>query len=244
MQVELKKLVENNYGYSEAVKNLRTNVQFSGSDVKVIAFTSSLPGEGKTDVAYALTQSFVQIGKKVLFIDADIRKSVLAARLELREEVPGLSEYLSGQSELSDVICRTNYEGLDFIFSGKYSPAASELLEEERFTRLIAEAKETYDYVFVDTPPLGVVTDCAVIAKSVDGIIFIIESGAISYHLLQKVKAQLDTTGTRVLGVVLNKVDASKETYYGKYGKYGRYGKYSRYDKYGRYGAYGVESKE
>lgn len=193
-QIHLKELKEDHYGYAESVKNLRTNVKFSGSNVKVIAFTSSLPGEGKSDVAYALLQSFAQIGKKVILIDADIRKSVLVSRLEVGTKVQGLSEYLSGQCEMDDVICNTNYEGLDVVFAGSYSPNASELLEEERFVNLITACRERYDYVFIDTPPLGVVTDCAVVAEHCDGIILVVESGAISYRLLQKVKAKYGVT--------------------------------------------------
>ena len=240
-QIILKKLIEDHYGYAEAVKRLRTNVKFCGSSIKVIAFTSSLPGEGKSDVTYALLQSLAQIGKKVILVDADIRKSVLVSRLEVRTKIQGLSEYLSGQCEMDDVICTTNYEGLDVVFAGSYSPNASELLEEERFSELICHLREMYDYVLIDTPPLGLVTDCAIVARHCNGIILVVEAGAISYRFLQKVQAQLEGTGVRILGAVLNKVSEKSEGYYGKYGKYG---KYSKYDKYGKYGAYGESAEK
>ena len=197
-QIILKKLIEDHYGYAEAVKRLRTNVKFCGSSIKVIAVTSSMPGEGKSDVTYALLQSFAQIGKKVILVDADIRKSVLVSRLEVRTKVQGLSEYLSGQCEMDDVICTTNYEGLDVVFAGSYSPNASELLEEERFSELICHLREMYDYVLIDTPPLGLVTDCAIVARHCDGIILVVEAGAISYRFLQKVQAQLEGTENRI----------------------------------------------
>ena len=234
-KVQLKKLIENHFGYAEAVKNLRTNVQFSGNDVKLVALTSSLPGEGKSDTAYALAMSFSQMGKRTVFVDADIRKSVLMSRLEVSEKVAGLSEYLTGQCTKEEIICETNYDNLNVIFAGSYSANASELLEEDLFTELLAALKSEYDMVIIDTPPLGVVTDCAIIAKSCDGVVLVIESGAISYHLLQKVKRQLEATGSRILGVVLNKVSQDTEGYYGKYGKYGKYGQYKKYEKYSSY---------
>lgn len=238
-KIDIKQLVEDDYSYLEAVKNLRTNVKFCGSSIKTIAFTSAMPGEGKSDVTYALLHSFAQIGKKVILVDADIRKSVLVSRLEVKEKVQGISEYLSGQCGKEDVICSTNHEGMDIILAGSYSPNASELLEEDRFGDLIRTLRESYDYVLIDTPPLGVVTDCAVVAKHCDGIVLVVESGAISYRLLQKVKAQLEATGTRILGVILNKVDSRTESYYGKYGNYGKYGKYGKYSRYRRYGNFG-----
>lgn len=231
-KVQLKKLIENHFGYAEAVKNLRTNVQFSGNDVKVVAFTSSLAGEGKSDAAYALAMSFSQMGKKTVFVDADIRKSVIKSRLEVRESVPGLSEYLSGQCSKEDILCETNYDNLSIILAGGYSANASELLEEDIFTELLRSLKQEYDMVIVDTPPMGVVTDCAIVAKSCDGVILVIESGAISYRLLKRVKEQLEATGSRILGVVLNKVSSDTQSYYGKYGKYGKYGQYRKYDEY------------
>ena len=239
--VELKKLIENNYAYSEAIKNLRTNLQYTGKGVQVIGFTSSLPGEGKSDVAYAIAQSFSQMGKKVLLIDVDIRKSVLVSRLDVKEAVKGLSEYLAGQCEQEDILNKTNYQGLDIIFAGGYAPNPAELLEQDIFAQLIEKYRPQYDYIMIDTPPVGAVTDCAIVAKSCDGIVLVIEAGAISYKLLQKVKSQLEQTGTRILGVVLNKTKSGSESYYGKYGKYGRYGKYEHYDKYAPYSS---EKKE
>ncbi|MDO4938931.1 MAG: CpsD/CapB family tyrosine-protein kinase [Lachnospiraceae bacterium] len=226
VEVELKKLNENNYYYAEAIKKLRTNVQFSGKDVKVIAFTSSLPGEGKSDVTYALAQSFSQIGKRVVIVDADIRKSVLASRLEVNKKIEGLSDYLSGQSEFDNVLYKTNYPNLDIVFAGSFSPNPAELLEEELFGEMLEHLKNTHDYVFVDTPPVRLVTDSSIVAKYCDGIILVVEAGAISYRVLQKVRDQLADTGTKILGTVLNKVDMESDGYYGKYGKYGKYGEY------------------
>lgn len=239
--IELKREMKDDYNYNESIKTLRTNIQFCGSSLKVIMFTSALPDEGKSDVSFALAESLAQIGKKTIMIDADIRKSILVSRYQLRQEVYGLSQYLSGQKVLDDVIYGTNVDNLSVIFAGPYSPNPAELLEEELFTKMIENLRSYYDYVIVDTPPMANLIDGAIVATHCDGAVIVIESGAISYRLEQKVKSQIEKSGCRILGAVLNKVDTDHDGYYsryGKYGKYARYGKYGKYKKYG-YGHYG-----
>lgn len=230
--VDLNRDMKENYNYNEAIKTLRTNIQFCGSNIQTIMFTSALPDEGKSDIAFAAAQSMAQIGKKVLLIDADIRKSVLVTRYQLKAEVAGLSQYLSGQKEIEEIICDTNLENLSVIFAGPYSPNPAELLEEELFESLLDYACERFDYVVIDTPPMANLIDGAIVAKGCDGAVMVIESGAISYHLEQKVKSQLEKSGCRILGVVLNKVDIYNKAYYGKYGKYEKYGRYEAYEKH------------
>ncbi|WP_432627836.1 CpsD/CapB family tyrosine-protein kinase [Brotaphodocola sp.] len=225
---------ESSYAYREAVKTLRTNIQFCGSNVRKIMFTSALPDEGKSQIAVVTSQSLAQIGKRVLLVDADIRRSVLASRYSVKKEAGGLSQYLSGQKKLEEVISHTDVENFDIVLVGPYSPNPAELLEEDLFGQLIDYAAEQYDYVIIDTPPMGAVIDGAIVATKCDGAVMVIESGSISYHLEQKVKDQLDKSGCRILGVVLNRVRPDEDPhgkYYGKYGKYGRYGKYD--SKYG-----------
>ena len=218
-----------NYFYEESVKTLRTNIQFAGRDVKSIVVTSSFPNEGKSDVGFALAESLAQIGKRTVLIDADIRKSVLVSRYHLDHEVNGLSQYLSGQKSLGEVVYRTNQENLDVVFAGPYSPNPAELLEEELFEQMLEALKEEHDYIIVDTPPMGHLIDGAIIARHCDGAVMVIESGAVSYRLEQKVKEQIEKAGCRVLGAVLNKVDIKSRPYYGRYGKYRKYKKYDRY---------------
>lgn len=230
--VELKRIMKDDYNYKEAIKTLRTNIQFCGNSIHVVMFTSAMPDEGKSDVSFALAESLSQIGKKTLMVDADIRKSVLVSRYQLEHEVNGLSQYLSGQKTLEEAIYQTNIENLDVMFAGPYSPNPAELLEEELCGEMFRELREEYDYIIVDTPPMANLIDGAIVARHCDGAVMVIESGAISYRLEQKVKNQLEKTGCRILGAVLNKVDLHSEKYYGKYGKYGRYGKYKKYDTY------------
>ena len=119
--ISLKREIKDDYNYRESLKTLRTNIQFCGSNIRTIMFTSALPDEGKSDIAFSVAASFAQIGKKVIFIDADIRKSVLVSRYQLKGEVNGLSQYLSGQKNREDIIYETNYEGFSVIFAGPYS---------------------------------------------------------------------------------------------------------------------------
>lgn len=241
--ISLTREMKDDYNYNESIKTLRTNIQFCGSNIHTIMFTSAMPDEGKSDVAFAAANSLAQIGKRVVFIDADIRKSVLVSRYQLTEEVSGLSQYLSGQKGMTEILYDTNFENFSVIFAGPYSPNPAELLEEDLFEDLIHALETEYDYVIIDTPPMANLIDGAIVARNCDGAVMVIESGAISYRLEQKVKNQLDKTGCRILGVVLNKVDLHEEGYYGKYGRYGKYGKYgknagkySRYEAYGQYG--------
>lgn len=222
------------YRANEAYKTLRTNIQFCGNEIKVLTFTSCTPNEGKSSVSFNLAVSFAEVGKKVILIDADLRKSVLIGRYKVGEIDYGLAHFLSGQSNLEDVLYSTDIQNLDIIFSGTHSPNPAELLNNSRFVNMIAELRETYDYVIIDTPPLGSVIDSAIVAKISDGAVLVVEANSISYRFAQGVKGQLEKSNCKILGAVLNKVPMEKNGYYGRY--YGRYyGKY--YGKY--YGTYG-----
>lgn len=206
---------------NEAYKSLRTNIQFCGKEVKTICITSSLPNEGKTVVSFRLATAFAESGKKVLFIDADLRKSVIISRLKIDNAVNGLSQYLSGMNYLEEVIYKSNLENLDIIFTGILPPNPSEMLGSEEFKNLVKNLREEYDYIFIDTPPLGVVIDSANVADICDGTILVIESNKISYRLAQRVLKQLNTGKSKVLGAVLNKANIHgvgyNKKYYGKY---------------------------
>ena len=201
-------------------KTLRTNIQFTGKNIKTIMFTSCLPNEGKSDVAFQLAQEIGNMGKKVLLIDADIRRSVYVNRYKVKEKVKGLSQYLSGQLAKEFLTYQTNFLNVDIIFSGPIAPNPSELLEEASFSDLLKELRNVYDYIILDTPPLGSVTDAAIVAKECDGAILVIESERVSYKLAQKVQEQLEKTGCKILGAVLNKVNIEKDKYYQKYDYY------------------------
>lgn len=223
---------------SEAYKSLRTNIQFCGEDKKVIVLTSCTPDEGKSTVALQLAISLAEANRKVLIVDGDLRKSVLMGKFELEEEVKGFTHFLSGQAELHEVIQRTDKQNLDIIFAGPIPPNPAELLADRPFKQMVKECRDIYDYVIIDSPPLGSVIDGAVIAGECDGAVIVIEAEVISYRFVQEIKEQLEKSGCPILGTILNKVDMRQQKYYGRY--YGR--KYGRY--YGKYYGYGHYDKK
>lgn len=219
-KVVLTDIRKKDYFYEEAIKTLRTNIQFTGKNVKTIMFTSCFPNEGKSDVTFQLCQEIGNMGKRVLLIDADIRKSAYVSRYRIKQKVNGLSQYLSGQLAKEFLIYQTNFLNVEIIFAGPMAPNPSELLEEEAFRELLAEVRTHYDYIIIDTPPVGSVIDAAIIAKESDGAVLVIESERVSYKVAQKAMEQLEKTGCKILGAVLNKVNIEKNKYYGKYDYY------------------------
>lgn len=223
--IEIRKTDELSYQANEAYKSLRTNLMFSGEDVKAVVITSCTPNEGKTSVSINLACSLAEAGKRVLYIDADMRRSVVVGRYKMVNAAFGLSHYLSGQKKLEEVLNQTNLDGMNMIVAGIVPPNPSELLEGKRFADLIRAARSTYDYIIIDTPPVGSVIDSAIVARQCDGVALVVASGEISYKFAQKVKSQLEMAGSRLLGVILNKVDLSQGSHYGRYYKkyYGGY---------------------
>ena len=236
--VNLKTYMQDDYSMREAYKTFRTNLQFCGDDVKVIAITSCMPNEGKSTISMELSKSLAELGKKVLLIDADLRKSVLVSKYTDRAGIEGLSQFLSGQAVLQDVLYSTQYPNFYVIFSGTFPPNPVELLSKPKFKDFIESAKNTFDYIIVDCPPLGNVIDAAVIANCCDSAIMVISSNAISAKFAKNVKGQLEKSGCRILGAVLNNIENKNNSYYSKY-YYQKY--YSAY--YGKYEAYGHNPK-
>ena len=193
------------YATEEELKTLRTNLLFCGVDKKVIAVTSTMPGEGKTDTSMNLAVSLAQLNKKVLSMDLDLRKSVIIRRYGIEDVKCGMSHFLSGQCELSDVICSTNIPKMHLAIAGPVTPNPTELLSGERLHRLLASVRDVYDYVIIDTAPLGLVIDGAIVAKECDGAIVVVEAGKVKYKQIQAVKKKIEDSGCNVLGVVLNR---------------------------------------
>ena len=206
-----------NFQTAEAIKTLRTNLMFSGADVKAVAITSFVASEGKSTISFQLAASLAQAGKRVLLLDADLRKSKLISRLRIRNKVEGLSHYLSGMASANDLLFETDLPGMYIMFAGTYVPNSAELLGSAGFGKLIDSLKEVFDYVIVDSAPLGQVIDCAVIAPVLDGVLMVVDVTHNSYKMERRVKAQLEKSGGRILGVVLNRVDMKERGgYYGK----------------------------
>lgn len=215
----------NDYISNEAYKTLRTNLLFCGSDIKTVVLTSCSENEGKSTISIELTKSLAESGKKTLLIDADMRKSTMLRKSVRASDIEGLSEVLSGIAEPEDVIFNTQDDNFDVIFAGRFPPNPVELLGNGRFEQLLCEFRETYDYVIIDSPPLGAVIDSAVIASYCDGAILVIADRKVPHSQAVEVKEQLEKSGCKLLGAVLNETDRKSSKYSKKYyGKQYRYG--------------------
>ena len=204
------------YRLTEGLNQLKTNLAFCGKDIKVITITSSVQNEGKSSVAFDLSKTMAEGGKKILMVDADLRKSVLAAKYHIQGIDKGLSHYLTGQAEIEDIIYETETEGFYLSVAGPLSPDPTSLLDSDQFQKFIDKVREDYDYVIIDAPPLGVVINAAIIGKYCDGAVLVIEQGVIKRKVVQDVIKQLKRGKVRILGAVLNKVDE-------RIGAYGAY---------------------
>lgn len=206
---------------------LRTNIQLSGNNLKVISVSSVKPGEGKSTTSTNIALAFARAGYKTLLVDADIRNSVMSGVFKSREKITGLTDFLSGTTDLSHGLCDTNVDNLFVIQAGPISPNPTALLQSENFDTMIETLRKYFDYVIVDTAPIGMVIDAAIIAQKCDASILVTAAGETKRRDVLKAKEQLEQTGVPFLGVVLNKFNTTVERYgaYGGYGSYGSYGK-------------------
>ena len=203
---------------------LRTNIQLSGNNLQVISITSVKPGEGKSTTSTNIAWAFARAGYKTLLVDADIRNSVMSGVFKSREKITGLTEFLSGTTDLSHGLCDTNVENLFVVQAGSISPNPTALLQSENFSTMIDTLRKYFDYIIVDTAPIGIVIDAAIITQKCDASVLVTAAGEANRKEVQKAKGQLEQTNKPFLGVVLNKFNTSAEKY-GSYGEYGSYGK-------------------
>ena len=209
----------NDFFTQEAFKALRTNLQFCGQDIHTVVITSCNENEGKTTITLQLAKSLSELDKRVLVIDADMRKSVMAGRNTSVEAPVGLSEVLTGLVAVKDCLYTTQCENLSIMFAGKYPPNPVELLGGPYFESLLQEARKVYDYVLIDVPPLGSVIDAAVVAAKCDGTILVISDNQVRYRQAIEVAEQLKKSGSKILGVVRNNIKKKEGGYYKKYYK-------------------------
>jgi exopolysaccharide transport family protein len=213
---------------AECVRTVRTNLTFMavGEDIaKVFVITSSQPREGKTTVASNLAASMAQSGKRVLLVDTDLRKPRVHAAFKISRE-RGVSTFIIGEASFERVVQTTIVPGLDVIPAGPVPPNPAELLHSPRFRELVDKAREKYDVVIFDSPPLGAVTDAAIVGPQVDGVLVVVKSQVTTRDAFRSTLRQLGDVGARVLGAVVNDISFSGDGYYGKGYYYRRYGEY------------------
>lgn len=211
---------------AEAYRVIRTGIQFAqaGKELQTIALTSCTPKEGKSTTIANLAVVLTQAGKSVLLIDCDMRNPTVHKNFNLSNKV-GLSSCISMGTALSDAVQKTSIKGLYALTEGVIPPNPSELLGSEQMKNVLQRAKEQYDYVLIDTPPVMPVTDALIVGRFVDGMILVIASAEVKVEMARDVKNQLVNAGANILGVVLNKVRSEHHGYgYGYYYYYGNDG--------------------
>ncbi len=218
------------FATKEAYKAARTNIRFSlssGRGCKRVIVTSASPGEGKTTTCLNVAIAFAQTDAKVLIIDADLRKPRINRHLSI-DRANGLSDLLGGLIDINTAIKRCERHNLDCITAGQIPPNPAELLSSKEMDQLLDELSERYDYIFIDTPPVTVVTEAAAMAKSVDGVILIVRQNHTISESVERARNNLNMANAKILGYILNGVDGQS---YG-YGAYGS-GTVKRYGGYG-----------
>lgn len=233
----------------EAYKAARTNIMFSlnhEKGCKKVVISSATSGEGKSTTCINLAKTFAEIGVRVLVLDADLRAPRVHKYLNLANE-KGLSNILAGFDKLDDCVVHTSQANLDCLTSGAIPPNPVELISSEAMNNLFAELEQRYDYIFIDTPPLNIVTEGLLLTKICNGIILVTRQKYTMYKMVERAINSLKFANAKILGFILN--DAEDDKYmYGVYKSRGK--KRNRYTRYGYY-SYGhtyaskeTESKE
>nr|WP_089740682.1 CpsD/CapB family tyrosine-protein kinase [Gracilibacillus ureilyticus] len=204
---------------SEQYKTVRTNLQFASVDGELnsLLITSSGPAEGKSTITANLAVVFAQQGKKVLLIDADMRKPTLHYTFQM-DNLQGLSSVLVGGYTLDESIISSEISGLDLLACGPIPPNPSELLGSKKMEQLVEEAVAQYDLVIFDTPPVLAVTDAQILGNLCEGVVMIVRSKQTEYESAQRAKELLDKGNAKLLGVVLNDKEIKRGSQYYYYG--------------------------
>ena len=201
---------------SEAYRTIRTGIEFSNldKDLKVICMTSSKQNEGKTTVLSNLGVSFAKIDKKVLLIDADLRNPSISKMFDT-SNTQGLMDILLGKRNIQDCVKKTKQENLYILTGGTIPPNPAEVLSSKKMSEFIESIKDEYDYIFIDSPPVGVVSDASIISAYSDGVIFVVGANEVDSNLAKIAKERLDSVKANIVGVILNKfkTDTNSEYY-------------------------------
>lgn len=234
----------------EIFRSMRTNLQFVlEKDEKVVMFTSSTSGEGKTFITSNLAVSFALLGKKVLLVGLDIRKPRLADLFEIDDHQHGITNLLvknapSWEEIQQQLVPSGINNNLTLLMAGPTPPNPSELVSRKSLDDIFAELRKHYDYILVDTAPVGLVTDTIEIGRVCDATVFVCRADFTPKESIVMINSLHNQKKLPKINIVINGIDMSKKKYgyyygYGRYGKYGRYARYTYYRQHGSYGSYG-----
>lgn len=206
----------------ETMNTLCTNLSYCGADIRTIMITSRYPMEGKSFISMNLMRSMARLGKRVALVDTDMRASGIRIRYGIRFPAGthryGLSDYLAGQCPLGEAVYATDIEGAYLIPAGYEAPNPLRLLESERMRNVIAALRKEFDLVIIDTPPAGLLVDAVALAKYCDGAVLVVSYRRGKRSDIGDVVRDIQKTGCKVMGAVLNNVNfksfANRQYYY------------------------------
>lgn len=210
---------KSSFVYGEAIRSLRTNIQFSDIDnkKKVIAITSSKPSEAKTTVIYNLAKSFAENGKKVALVDFDLRNPSIGKVAGIETNM-GVTNVITGKVDLDKALIKDQKEdNLLVLHSGPIPPNSAEILASDHIKMLVETLKYRFDYVFIDTPPVGLFTDASIVSTLCDGVVFAIKSNDTKIDEVNNALDNLKKVKANILGVVLTFADVKGTSYKGYY---------------------------
>ena len=201
------------FNYVESFKSLRTNLNFIAATEKLNTFilTSAIPGEGKSNTAINLAITLAEDSKSVVVVDCDLRKPSLNRYLKLGRNFKGVTDILTGNATVEDALIQFEDLGIHVLTAGAVPPNPSEMLSAEPMQKLVEDLKAAFDYVILDTPPVSVVTDAAILGRYADGALLCVRSDYAPKETVQLAKERLTAVGVRILGVVLTGFDAKND---------------------------------
>ena len=216
------------YSGTESMNTICTNLTFAGKDVKRIAITSCVASEGKSTMCARLLLNMANRGKNCVLVDCDMRRSMTVQRLGLKTDgnMTGLAHFLAGLCDLDQACYQTNYPGACIIPAGRDVTSPIPLIDSPDFSRMMDVLDQNFDYVFVDTPPIGIIVDAAEIAKYCDGVVLVIKYGERHRHEVQEAIRQMRKAGCPILGIIIDMVTVktlSEKQYYKSHYYYSHY---------------------
>lgn len=226
------------FAIKEAYKSIRTNIilNLDEKPCHVIVVTSSLPGEGKSTSSINLAISISQFEKKVLMIDADLRKTKASKYMQLNSSL-GLTDVVKQEAKFEDVVNKTKYPNFEFLSTGTSVNNPAEILASRSMTTLLNELRDKYDFIIIDTPPVNVVSDALPLIRYSDGVVIVARELVITAKDFRKLIDNLELIKAEILGLIYIGTDSTQPYYHSK-NYFGKYGKYSNYAKKHGYSSY------
>lgn len=214
------------FNFVEAYKSLRTNIEFLAgtNNYRSILITSAGPWDGKSTVTINLATAMAYNGKKVILVDCDLRKGSIATYLKIGRSSPGITDVLCGNKMLSEVIIHNDKLNIEILPVGALPFNPSEVIGSAAMVGILQSLSDMYDYVFIDTPPVSVVTDAAILSRFVDGVLLVVRAGETTKQAFNLSKKKLEDVNANILGAVLNAYHVKKYSYGSEYYSYGDYG--------------------